>query len=252
MGPLSMLVGTWNGQGNTMLATPAKEGLFRAIGHPLTNETLTFSVAAPTPDRGGFEQPDIFLNGLRYHHQVVDGKTMEPLHDEMGFWLNVPATKNPKASASLIRELTIPHGNAVILFGSAHEQTGPYKFPPFHAIPFPKENFPAPAIYDSDNTGDVNKQLNDAHKGLTFLKTQVLTVKTRNQGDIVNIPFLDKQAKSTDMTATFAVSIVSRDGGEPYYMLQYSQVIMLQFPALKDGPMINWPHTAVATLIKGE
>lgn len=251
LGPLAMLIGTWNGKGNTMLATPAKQGLFRAIGHPHTIETLTYAAGAPAPDRGGFDQPDISLTGLRYHHHVVDGHTTETLHEEIGFWLNVPATINPEAPAGIIRELSIPHGNVAILFGDSVAHKGPYKFPPFHAIPFPKENFPHPEIYDSENAGDVNKQLNDAQEGLTFHHdSRVFTLKTRSAGDIVNIPFLTKQAASVSATATFVVSVVSRDHGEPFYMLQYSQVIMLQFPAIKDGPMINWPHTAVATLFK--
>jgi hypothetical protein len=250
LGALAMLAGTWNGQGNTMLAVPAKQGLFRGINHPLTTETLTYSGSAPIPDRGGFNQPDIFLTGLKYHHLVVDATTTEPLHEEMGFWLNVPETVDPKAPAGIIRELTIPHGNAAILFGSAASHKGPYKFPPFHAIPSPKENFPDPEIYDSENTGDVNKQLNDAQKGLTYLKTEVLTVATRTPIDIVNIPFLTTQAASTSVTSTFVVAIVSRGDDEPFYMLQYSQVILLQFPALKGGPMLTWPHTAVATLYK--
>jgi hypothetical protein len=233
-----------------MLAVPSKQGLFRAINHPHTTETLTYSAGAPAPDRGGFIQPDIFLTGLRYHHQVVDTHTLEALHDEMGFWLNVPATKAPQAPASIIRELSIPHGNVAMLFGNAVEMKDPYKFPPLHAIPFPRENFPHPEIYDSENTGDVNRQLNEAQNGLKFHKTHVLKVDTRSPSDIVNIPFLNQQAASVSASATFVVSVVSRDGSVPFYMLQYSQVIMLQFPAIKGGPMINWPHTAVATLFK--
>lgn len=252
LGGLAMLVGTWKGRGNTMLAVPSKQGLFRAINHPHTNEVLTYTVAPPAPNRGGFNQPDISLTGLHYKHEVIDAKTVEPLHVELGFWLNVPATVDPVAHAGLIRELSIPHGNVAIMYGKAKAHDGPYTFPPYQAIPFPKENFPDPSIYDSDNTGDVNKELNDAQKGLTFLKTEVLTVKTRSHADIVNIPDLVKQAKSSSATATFVVSIVSRDGDDPFYMLQYSQVIMLQFPALENGPIINWPHTAVATLYKTE
>ena len=250
LGALEMLVGTWNGNGNTMLATPAKEGLFRAIGHPKTTETITYTPGAPAPDRGGFEQPDIFLTGLRYHHVVSDTDTMEPLHEEMGFWLNVPATVKPKAPAGIIRELSIPHGNVAILFGDATVQVGPYHFPPLHAIPFPRDNFPHPDIYDSDNTGDVNAQLNDAQEGLVFHKSYVLHVKSRSPSDIVNIPFLVAQAASTSVDATFVVSVVTRGDSEPFAMLQYSQVIMLQFPALAGGPILNWPHTAVATLFK--
>lgn len=250
LGALGMLVGTWNGEGNTMLAVPSKQGLFRGINHPKTTETITYDATAPAADRGGFNQPDIDLSGVRYHHQVNDAVTTEPLHDEIGFWLNVPATVNPKAPASLIRELSIPHGNAAILFGNATEHKGAYKFPPFHAIPSPRENFPHPSLYDTDNTGDVNQQLNDAQKGLKYLKTHVLTVATRTPVDIVNIPFLTTQATSTSATATFVVAIVKRPGGDPFYMLQYSQVILIQFPAVKDGPMITWPHTAVATLYK--
>jgi len=250
LGPLEMLVGTWTGKGNTMLATPAAPGLFRAINHPVTNETLTFTAATPTPDRGGFDQPDIFLTGLRYHHSVNDAKTNEAIHDEIGFWLNVPETVNPKAPAGLIRELAIPHGNTAILFGNAAPHFGPYQFPPLFAIPTPKENFPAPKIYDSENTGDVNKQLNDAQSGLVFQRGEVITVATRSLRDIVNIPFLTKQAASVSVTETLFVAIATRGDSDPFYMLQYSQVIMLNFPALEDGPIISWPHTAVATLYK--
>ncbi len=250
LGALAMLVGTWKGRGNTMLATPSKEGLFRAIGHPHTEEILTYNAAAPTPDRGGFNQPDISLTGLRYHHQVIDAITTEPLHEEMGFLLNIPATVNPRMPAMIVREFTIPHGNAGIMFGNATVPKGQYKFPGLYAIPFPKENFPSPKIYDTDGTGDQNKRLNEAHAGLKFLKSQVITLSTRTPNDIVNIPFLATQANTTLANITYLISIVSRDGGEPFYMLQYSQEIMLQFPAVKGGPLISWPHTAVATLYK--
>jgi hypothetical protein len=250
LGPLRMLVGTWNGKGNTMLAVPSEKGLFRAINHPHTTETITYRPGAPVPDRGGFNQPDINLTGMSYHHLVVDTPTTEPLHEEVGFWLNMPATVDPKAPKGLVRELSIPHGNSAILFGKSERVKGPYKFPPYHAIPSPKENFPSPEIYDSENTGDVNRQLNIAQKGLTYLECHVLTVASRTPEDIVNIPFLEAQATSTSATATFVVSIVTRPGYEPFYMMQYSQVILLQFPAVKGGPMISWPHTAVATLYK--
>jgi hypothetical protein len=137
-----MLVGTWNGKGNTMLAVPSEKGLFRAINHPHTTETLTYSPGAPVPDRGGFNQPDIDLTGMRYHHLIVDTATTEPLHEEVGFWLNMPATVDPKAPKGLVRELSIPHGNSAILFGKAETVKGPYKFPRITRYRPRKRTFP--------------------------------------------------------------------------------------------------------------
>lgn len=250
LGALEQLVGSWSGKGSTLLAVPSKKGLFRGLAHPHTTETISFTPIVPAPDRGGFRQPDISISGVRYHHRASDDITSEPLHEEVGFWLNIPATVEPKAPAGIIRELSIPHGNTAILYGKPKSKRGGYKFPPLPTIPIPEENFPDPEMATHDRT-DQNQILNEVHDQYNFHKCTILHVESRDTNDIANIPFLEKQAMAISMTATFVIFTASRKtGGDPFLMLQYSQLIRLRFPAIKDGPAIDWPHTTVGTLFK--
>ena len=73
-------------------------------------------------------------------------------------------------------------------------------------------------------------------------------------GGIENLPFLETNAKSALLYATFWIQRVSHPRRrESFLQLQYAQMVLLNFPILLAGaspPNFSWPHVSVATLHK--
>jgi hypothetical protein len=87
--------------------------------------------------------------------------------------------------------------------------------------------------------------LNNQQKaGFKVVKTINLIVDSKNQGGIVNIPFVTVNANATNLSAIFWIETVQRPNGTQFMQLQYTQTVLLEF----DG--VVWPHVSVATLIK--
>ncbi|MBD5654085.1 MAG: hypothetical protein IAI50_02750 [Candidatus Eremiobacteraeota bacterium] len=73
-------------------------------------------------------------------------------------------------------------------------------------------------------------------------------------GGIENIAFLDENADTALVFATFWIEKVKTDVGH-FLQLQYVQTVMLNFPILHPVPPgppkpFSWPHVSVATLRK--
>ena len=75
---------------------------------------------------------------------------------------------------------------------------------------------------------------------------------TAGAGSIGNIPFLTTNADAALVYATFWIQKVSHPKRPSFMQLQYAQMVLLNFPALKvpGEPNISWPHVSVATLRK--
>ena len=81
-------------------------------------------------------------------------------------------------------------------------------------------------------------------------------------GGIENLPFLETNADSALVYATFWIEKVTPTSGPPFMQLQYAQFVFLNFPAVlipttlpppqSDQGKLNfsWPHVSVATLTK--
>jgi hypothetical protein len=125
LGPLLELPGTWVGNGFNLISRPDQHNnkpFFLELNN--TRETLSFTpIGAPIPNRGS-GQDDIFFLGVHYLQQISDGVTNGALHLEPGMWLNVPATTDPAAPASVVRMATIPHGDALLAQCSSLSSTG--------------------------------------------------------------------------------------------------------------------------------
>ena len=71
-------------------------------------------------------------------------------------------------------------------------------------------------------------------------------------GGIENIPFLQSNANSALVYATFWITTVSHPKRrESFLQLQYAQMVLLNFPILlapKPQPNLSWPHVTVGTL----
>jgi hypothetical protein len=260
LGPLAELPGTWVGSGFNLISLPDKHDNkpFR-LKISATRETLEFrQIGAQIPNRGS-AQDDIIYFGLHYLQRVNDAVTLEALHLEPGLWLNVPATTQPAAPASVVRQATIPHGDSVLAQGRAltvqggpqidvisstpvdantgQPLTDPAYLQPFTSTPLP-QGIPAGSI------ANPNLVLTNAIQGQTIVETVVLIISTDPVGGIVNIPFIVTNANATRLDAIFWVETVQLPDGSRFMQLQYTQTVTLNFLG------INWPHISVATLVK--
>jgi hypothetical protein len=283
LGPLSVLSGKWVGRGFNLISLPAFDKSppsdgprpFRVL-LSATQETLEFTPGIEAPDRGAEipntsppqGQNDIDLVGLRYLQTISDANSGDPLHVEPGFWLNVPGSTIPNVGPSIVRQGSIPHGACILAIGEGSmSATGkpdfvtgaPKSLPtpvpgapplgfgyvdPFAVAPLPPQ-FTNKLIIDSPN---LVLEQDFAGYGVGVHETTVLSVSTAAGGGVLNIPFLqnavNNNAAATSVTATFWVESGISPLRKPFWVLQYSQCVVLTFQN------INWPHITVATLHK--
>jgi hypothetical protein len=172
---------------------------------------------------------------------------------------------------------TIPHGDSVLAVGISEEFDGAPTIPEINGLPIgvtqDLENNPYLRPY---------KEFNDApFKGIvdfpgfpgfnplkpnellvggvpgTVVKTTKLEVNTTTEtGGISNIPFIVKQANAAEMKSTFWIQELDEKDkcGNPRLILQYLQVILLDFFPRRDGQpgLIRWPHVSINTMEKME
>jgi hypothetical protein len=273
LGPLAELPGFWEGTGFGLIARPDfdsanPDGFFLQLN--VLRETIEFQqVGSPIMNRGS-AQGDIALYGVTYLHRVTDAATGGALHIEPGVWLNVPATTEPPANASLARLSTIPHGNSVCAVGFPEYVVpdGLPEIPPANTIPFaiggqePPPGTKNPySAYDLNATtayrtsplpaeivqaviDDPNTLLRDALQGQTLTHITRLIVATNDASGISNIPFITQNANTRVLQSVFAIEEVQGASGTVFMQLQYSQTALLDF----DGK--SFPHVTVGTLIK--
>lgn len=258
LGPLASLVGTWIGTGGwELMAVPQGDKGFRLIVRPYV-EVITFSaLGAQVPDRGG-PVPDLFVNGLMYSTRIADAETDEPLHLETGMWFYL-GEDQPQAIA---RSASIPHGDSLLALGSHQTAAGPPPITSHTALPDagPKTPFGYTDVYMSPfNFGGVDFVASDPQKVLTdvlatqdILETTTLSISTANSGGILNIPYVDKNARASAFDCVFWIEKVKDPTLGHTMQLQYSQITNIEFlPQFGNpGQLITWLHVNVATLHK--
>ncbi|WP_294534894.1 heme-binding protein [uncultured Rhodoblastus sp.] len=278
LGELKNLPGYWEGTGFSLIARPHFEGgdndMFLQLN--LLRETLEITtIGSPVLNRGSV-QGAISIFGVTYLHRVTDAVTGGALHIEPGMWLNIPATTDPKADASIARLGTIPHGNAFCTVGFT--QQAQYdripEIPPANVIPFPIGGTPpAPgsanpfpqydlsiatpnrsqslppeitqAIVNDPNQvlrDTLARQVNDEGKVLNWI-TRLITM-TPDDRSIGNIPFITTNANTLSLESVFAIESVTDANGDEFLQLQYSQTGLINFKGL------SFPHITVGTLTK--
>lgn len=259
LGFLADLPGTWSGSGFNLIAVPVQSSspAFRLILNATTETTQFSSIGGAIPNRGS-AQGDIQIAGLTYLQRVNDAVTHEGIHIEPGLWLNVPATTDPAAPASIVRQATIPHGDSLLAQGTGIIQDGGPTFPQVSSKPTgpgvakittfgyfdPYSHSNLPPGMKQSYVANMNQALSDAISQQTIINTTVLNVSTNPVGGIVNIPFVSTNANATRMESTFWIETVQRADGSQFLQLQYSQTVILNFFD------IDWPHISVGTLIK--
>jgi hypothetical protein len=279
LGPLTLLPGTWTGKGFNTIWRPfhgqdrqPPQGHFLELN--LMQETLQFEeIQGAIPNRG-LLQADIDMFGVHYMQQIKDKNTGEGLHFEPGIWLNIPATTNPRVSATVARLGSIPHGTSILGQGTALVVPGPPVFQPVSITPFeignpsktisfPESDLSKPTEFRSKPeaiTGITQEMVNNPNSvlqndiaGQTITRTVVLTVTSLSTpvpgGGTANTAFLKgapgraPNADAVQFTAIFWIETVKGQEGQPDFLqLQYTQTVMLDFGGL------SWPHVTVATL----
>jgi hypothetical protein len=276
LGLLTEFQGNWRGNGFNITARPffqSNPPFFLELN--ATQETLDFTaISGDIPNRGSV-QPDINLHGLRYLQQVTDAVTNSGIHIEPGLWLRVPATTNPAARESYVRQATVPHGDSLIAQSIyAREVTGFPTIDPVNSTPFKDAVIPGlntsplepitdptylaqyidgklpsiglpPGLDAAATIKDPTLVLNAQTEGQTITSTVAINVSTvAPAGGILNIPFVTKNANAVQMDAIFWVSKVRRPDGQHFMQMQYVQRVILDFIG------IHWPHFSVATLVR--
>ena len=160
-------------------------------------------------------------------------------------------TRRFKSKRGIVARLaTIPHGNALLAQGATSQIYKP-TFAPEDTLPGP----PAPAEAHGMLLGAVlpqgvpqgsaknpNLVLASAISGQTVTKT--IKIELATIGGINNIPFIQRNADATRMSATFWIEFIRQRDGSLTLQLQYTQKVILSF----NG--IDWPHVSVATLVQ--
>lgn len=271
LGPLSGLVGSWNGNhGWNLIAVPNGAAGFKLLIQNFS-EKITFTpVGAPVPNRGGTSEQ--FVVALMYDLTVIDKSTQGVLHIENGMWLNLADIEKqdteanaalPRPSFPLARQSSIPHGDVVIALGTSFSSTGTPPISPVNTIPDAGNSAPLgytdPYLhheFSEFNTANPNAMLTEILKNQSIGKVTTLEMDTANQGgSISNIPFLNQHVKPSDFKCTFWIEeVLNPNGTVAFEQLQYSQTTNLNFlPKIQDGKpdgLILWPHVNVNTLVK--
>jgi hypothetical protein len=286
----------------------------------LTLETLSFSQPLGTVPNRGEVQPDAFLNGVPYLQQISDvtippGLTNPPpptgIHVEPGLWMAVPPTTDPAEGPTLVRMASIPHGTTICAQGTSQTITHAPVIPPVSITPpgtgaFPSQTaaagntsrlpqdltpFITAGLITQAMLDDPNTVLRDAIAGQTITETTIISIATTPTaplfgGGTDNIAFLQPNAQTVELTATFWIETVAHFIDVPIFtpgqppmifpaavtsrpaptflvdppipipvprrirvlstQIQYSQTVILNF---ND---ILWPHVSVATLVPSE
>jgi len=292
LGPLQLLPGTWKnhpnlpGRGWNMIALPFAAAPGSPIDYRLLlnqyNEELKFTVVdKAVPNRGVKRNgvttnTDQFVVTLDYEQviqqvaaedQPVSGLAGNPgiaIHHEPGLWLHM--TNETDERSDIGRLGTIPHGDALLALGKGVVSAGPPTIPAINGLPIGVNqalNNPYLAPYDHFHTNPFLGLFDPTEPHLLLaaatpqnvVRTTTLSVSTKVEtGGIVNIPFIVKQANAAEMISTFWIMELDAQGadGHPRLMMQYLQIVLLDFFPRRDGMpgLIRWPHVSINTMEK--
>lgn len=224
------------------------------------------------------------ISQVRAADQPVSGKAGKDglaIHHEPGLFLNM--TNHVTKSVDIARMGTIPHGNALLAMGHFDEGIdiieGPARIPDVSGLPIgvgdppDVENNPYLAPYkhfvDNPFFGTVPAgtsgfpgfnpaspaELLRLGQPQNVRRTTRLAMTTNLQdGGISNIPFIVREANATFMDSIFWIMELDEKGfdDEPKLVMQYLQVVMLDFFPRRDGTagVIAWPHVSINTMEK--
>jgi hypothetical protein len=278
LGPLKKLKGTWRGNpsmGWNVISVPGLPPDGFVLEVIPYEEELSFTPVVTAGNRGAFvgtNENNQSIVGLLYQ-QVIKSVCVtsrcndrgfpsgQIIHAERGLFLNLT---NFNDDFPVARLSTIPHGNALLALGKAIDSANPGNnfFGSASTLPTTIAGAPIPGYgVDQFNNQQFPNEFNQLDPN-TFLKislgTQVikdmttLILSTKNlSGGILNIPFINSNAKATTLNAIFWIETIQGVGGHPDFLqLQYTQTIDLVFPPTGNPDPVVWPHVTINTLQK--
>lgn len=264
LGPLSGLVGKWEGaKGFNAVAVPAPEskpmdyGAFTLLLHKY-KETITFTpIGGAVRNRGGIV--DQFVFGLLYELTVTDLKTDNVIHVENGQWLNLSNVTGEEGEPPfpIARTANIPHGDTALILGSYSTTCGAPTIPCVSVVPDAGPETPLGYTdkylepQETFDANDVNRALRETISTQDIVETVSILLSSKNDGGVLNIPFITKFANATKFEATFWLETVKAEDGSTFQQLQYSQITDLEFhKKFSNSGLIVWPHSNINTLVK--
>src|SRR5687768_4671015 len=293
VGLLQLLVGTWtnqpyaNGQGgpdspysyNLMVLPQTSEEPSSPQGYILKNmqyyEEITFSpIHGNAANRGGMGVQ--VCNPLFYEQRIYISEasgtpaTNTLVHAENGAWLvltssdqfagpystgeKVPGSEPPTGYPTLVKQISVPHGNSVLAIGEMPTQQvsgAPIISPPPQVLPHGVDTSP----YTTDSVGNPNIHftanpnlpLNNALTAAQVGQYIMFQVDSSGPaGQVTNIGFEQQHADVMQYSATYWLEAL--EGGTEFNQLQYTQTIMLRIPI--DGQDVLFPHITCNTLTR--
>lgn len=273
LGPLAELLGTWaGGEGWNLIAVPDpsdKEPFLLKIAPYF--ETLTFKrLVQPIPNKGSGKLQ--LVHGIEYSLTIADKENNQPLHAETGMWIIMD--KPEDHDLPIARQTIVPHGNSILAMGNFSRNQGSPQIGDICTLPH-NDGFDLQACGVASNRNsysepyftameefkgrfDVfnpNATLRKAIKEQEIVGTTTLAVSTKQQGGLVNIPYIVKEADASLFESVFWIETVRsvNESGEAteFKQLQYSQNTLLDFlTSPSTGETIRWPHVTINTLVQ--
>lgn len=202
----------------------------------------------------------------------LQGDPDTTIHHEPGLWLFM--TNEAEKTSNIGRLGTIPHGDSLLALGAGEVTNGPPTIPAINGLPIGvNQNLASPylAPYNHFHTTPFKGVVTapgfpgfdpvEPHLLLvggvpgTVTRTTKLQVSTAVEtAGIVNIPFIVRQANAAEMISTFWIMELEEltPAGTPRLILQYLQIVLLDFFPRRDGlpGLIRWPHVSINTMEK--
>jgi hypothetical protein len=213
-------------------------------------QSIKQELAADAPESGLAGAPDLAI------------------HHEPGLFLSM-SDPFDVGGPDIARLATIPHGDAALALGRSRviDDFTPDDIPTIDALPIG-----APRSLDNPYLGpykifhddffdgvfdptDPTRLLKVVAAGLNVVRTTILEFDTTlPDAGINNVPFVVNQANASEMQATFFIHELAETdaSGKPKLVLQYAQIVQLDFLPRFDGGAgrIQWPHVSINTLEK--
>lgn len=266
LGYLSLLPGTWKGTGFNIIALPnggTQRPDYRVIAQNIDEEITFTPIMGPVPNRGSMlrhgnkrlSQEDIDIYALTYIQLINTQGNL--IHVENGMWLNVPPTNLlPCKEATIVRQSSVPHGDVLlaqstlitVIDGPPHiydidcYPIGDRPISAGYLDPYIHVRLPEDISYEQFRNPNLilYRDIQDDN----IIETIIIKVTTRNDGGVLNIPNVERNADVTYVDYTMWIETILRDDGYVEYQLQYSQTVILNFQDF------DWPHITVGTLRK--
>ncbi|HEY0131973.1 MAG TPA: heme-binding protein, partial [Allosphingosinicella sp.] len=300
LGALQLLVGTWtnqpypNGKGGpdspysyNLMVLPQSDSVTTPEGFILKNmqyyEEITFSpIHGNAANRGGTGVQ--VCNPLFYEQRIYISEasgtpaTNTLVHAENGSWLvlsssvqlegpystgpEVPGSTPPTGFPTLVKQISVPHGNSVLALGEAppfplQPQSGTPSIPDLTGTVIPAGVGPAPyttpgvgnpnTAYTANPNAPLAEALGQANV-VSYIKFQVDTAFANSKGMVTNIGYEERHANVMRYSATYWLEQL--EGSDGYDQLQYSQTITLEIPL--HGTVYKFPHVTSNTLTRVE